>query len=59
MTLANCPPVDRSRVPLVAGAITVKIETSGGYAYLDDHGRYSLKSVLDTATNRAGAYRLW
>ena len=37
-------PVERSRVPRVAGVLTAKIETTGGdYAYLDDQGRYRLK----------------
>ena len=35
--------------------LTAKIETTGGdYAYLDDQGRYRLKSLFDTADTKAG-----
>jgi len=49
------PAVDRSRMPLVYGVLSARIETTGGdYAYLDDHGRYRLKNLYDTADTQAG-----
>ena len=48
-------PVDVARRPLVHGVLTAKIETTGGdYAYLDDQGRYRLKSLFDIAETKAG-----
>ena len=47
--------VDLSRRPQVNGVVSAKIETTGGdYAYLDDQGRYRLKSLFDTAETKAG-----
>jgi type VI secretion system secreted protein VgrG len=49
------PAVDRSRIPLVLGTLTAKIETTGGdYAYLDDQGRYRLKNMFDTNDTKEG-----
>ena len=48
-------PVDLSLRPLVHGVLTAKIETTGGdYAYLDDQGRYRLKSLFDIAETKVG-----
>jgi type VI secretion system secreted protein VgrG len=48
-------PVDLTRRPVVAGVVSAKIETTGGdYAYLDDQGRYRLKSLFDTAETKEG-----
>jgi type VI secretion system secreted protein VgrG len=48
-------PVDLARRPQVHGVLTAKIETTGGdYAYLDDQGRYRVKSLFDIAESKAG-----
>ena len=48
-------PVDLARRPQVYGVLTAKIETTGGdYAYLDDQGRYRVKSMFDIAESKAG-----
>lgn len=49
------PAVDRSRIPLVVGTLTARIETTGGdYAYLDDQGRYRLKNLFDVDDTKEG-----
>ncbi len=49
------PPVDRSRIPLILGTLTARIETTGGeYAYLDDQGRYRIKNLFDTNDTKPG-----
>ena len=48
-------PVDHTRRPQVSGVLTARIETTGGdYAYLDDQGRYRLKSLFDNADTKTG-----
>ena len=48
-------PVDMARRPQVHGVLTAKIETTGGdYAYLDDQGRYRIKSLFDIAETKVG-----
>jgi type VI secretion system secreted protein VgrG len=53
--IAYRTPVDLARRPVVAGVVSAKIESTGGdYAYLDDQGRYRLKSLFDTSETKEG-----
>ena len=53
------PLLDSTRRPLMVGGQIAKTETSGGdYAYLDDAGRYRIKSLFEDATHEDAAASL-
>lgn len=49
------PPVDDERRTVVPGVLSAKVESTGGdYAYLDDQGRYRVRSPFDLSETQGG-----